>query len=134
MICIRPMAPLGEIARTSPKLSARITTRIQVAGIPKRWAASATNAAKRSVVVRTIGGLPVIGCAFATGPMMSSTNAVALESRGTRVRLASCLPQTGWQLCVTAVLARGCSKRPVCIAHLTRSAGRLTAVYRQERS
>ena len=38
MICIRPMAPLGEIARTSPKLSARITARIQVAGMPNRWA------------------------------------------------------------------------------------------------
>lgn len=47
MICIKPIAPFGDIACTSPKLSARITARIHVVGMPKRCEASATNAAKR---------------------------------------------------------------------------------------
>jgi hypothetical protein len=57
MICIRPMAPLGEIARISPQLSARATTPIQVAEIPNRCAALATKPAKRSAVAVTNGGL-----------------------------------------------------------------------------
>ncbi len=31
MICIKPIAPLGEMACTAPKLSARMTARIQAA-------------------------------------------------------------------------------------------------------
>ena len=33
MTCIRPIAPFGETARASPKLSTRITARIQLAGM-----------------------------------------------------------------------------------------------------
>ena len=45
MICIRPMAPLGDRARTSPKLSTCMTARIHDAGMPNRCDASATMAA-----------------------------------------------------------------------------------------
>ena len=86
MICIRPMAPLGETACTSPELSARITTYIQVAGIPNRWAASATNVAKRSPVASTIGGFPAIGCAFATGAMTSGMSAMTAQRSGRQGR------------------------------------------------
>jgi len=41
MICIRPIAPLGEMARASPALSAAMTACIHAAGTPKRRAASA---------------------------------------------------------------------------------------------
>src|SRR5882724_1010687 len=45
MICISPIAPLGDRACTSPALSTRITARIQDAGTPNRCDASAMNAA-----------------------------------------------------------------------------------------
>jgi hypothetical protein len=47
MICIKPIAPLGETACTAPKLSARMTPHIQAVGMPKRYEASSTNALKR---------------------------------------------------------------------------------------
>jgi len=46
MICISPIAPFGETARTSPALSIRITARIQFAGMLNRCEASATKAVK----------------------------------------------------------------------------------------
>jgi len=45
MICISPVAPLGEVERASPSLSARMTARIQAAGMSKRSAASAMKSA-----------------------------------------------------------------------------------------
>jgi opine dehydrogenase len=54
MICIRPMAPLGDRARTSPKLSTCTTTRIHDAGMPKRRKASAMTAAIGSAAVATL--------------------------------------------------------------------------------
>ena len=49
MICIRPIAPFRDCARTSPALSTRITDRIQCSGTAKRLDASVTNAAKGSI-------------------------------------------------------------------------------------
>jgi hypothetical protein len=46
MICISPIAPLGETARGSPPLSIRITARIQLPGILNLCEASATKAVK----------------------------------------------------------------------------------------
>jgi hypothetical protein len=40
-ICIKPIAPLRDTARTSPALSASMTAHIQAMGTPKRRAASA---------------------------------------------------------------------------------------------
>lgn len=40
MICINPIAPFGDLARTSPALSTVMTARIQCAGTPKRREAS----------------------------------------------------------------------------------------------
>jgi hypothetical protein len=51
MICIKPIAPLGETACAAPKLSARMTPRIQPVGTPKRCEASSTNALKRALNV-----------------------------------------------------------------------------------
>src|SRR5664279_5680194 len=48
MICISPIAPLGDRACTSPALSTRITARIQDAGTPNRCDASAMGAANGS--------------------------------------------------------------------------------------
>jgi hypothetical protein len=61
MICIRPIAPLGDRARTSPKLSTCITARIHDTGMLKRCDASATMAAIGSGVVATLC------CSVATG-------------------------------------------------------------------
>src|SRR5574338_462897 len=58
MICIRPIAPLGEIARTSPKLSACMTARIHAAGMPKRREASATTASNRVATATRVMGRP----------------------------------------------------------------------------
>ena len=63
MICIRPMAPFGEMARTSPKLSACITARIHAAGMPKRCEASATKAANRVRAAAITTGRAVAGSA-----------------------------------------------------------------------
>ena len=52
MTCISPIAPFGETARASPKLSTRITARIQLSGMWNRCAASVTKTAKG----RTVGG------------------------------------------------------------------------------
>src|SRR6266849_3813666 len=41
MICISPMAPFGDTAFTWPRLSTRITARIQLSGMPNRRDASA---------------------------------------------------------------------------------------------
>jgi hypothetical protein len=41
MICIKPIAPADDTARTSPALSTRMTARIHDAGMLKRRAASA---------------------------------------------------------------------------------------------
>jgi len=46
MTCINPIAPFGETARASPKLSTRITARIQLSGMLNRCAASVTKTAK----------------------------------------------------------------------------------------
>src|SRR5271166_589134 len=46
MTCINPIAPFCETARASPKLSTRITARIQLSGMLNRWAASVTKTAK----------------------------------------------------------------------------------------
>ena len=48
MICIRPIAPFGETARTFPPLSARMTARIHDAEMPNRCEASATYSQKGS--------------------------------------------------------------------------------------
>src|SRR5579885_1953887 len=70
MICMRPIAPFGEMARTSPKLSACMTARIQAAGMPKRREASTMNAA-RSVAPATCRA--AVGWADAGAPGMNST-------------------------------------------------------------
>src|ERR1700722_14220930 len=49
MICISPIAPLGDRARTSPTLSTCITARIHEVGTSKRRDASSMKAAKRSI-------------------------------------------------------------------------------------
>ena len=46
MTCINPIAPFCETARASPKLSTRITARIQLSGMLNRCAASVTKTAK----------------------------------------------------------------------------------------
>ena len=46
MICIRPRAPLGDMARSSPPLSTCMTARIQCAGIANRRDASAIKIAR----------------------------------------------------------------------------------------
>jgi len=48
MSCIKPIAPRGEIACSSPPLSTCITARIQGAGTAKRPDAESINLAKRS--------------------------------------------------------------------------------------
>jgi hypothetical protein len=48
MICIRPIAPLGDRAVLSPVLSTAMTARIQRSGMAKRVAASAMCAAHGS--------------------------------------------------------------------------------------
>src|ERR1700709_2677082 len=45
MICISPMAPLRDCVRIFPRLSTRITARIQYSGTAKRLDASVTNSA-----------------------------------------------------------------------------------------
>ena len=46
MTCINPIAPFCEMARGSPKLSTRITARIQLSGMLNRCAASVMKTAK----------------------------------------------------------------------------------------
>src|SRR5229473_8434914 len=48
MICISPIAPFGDTAFAWPRLSTRITARIQLSGMPNRCDASAISAAKGS--------------------------------------------------------------------------------------
>jgi hypothetical protein len=57
MICISPIAPFRDSARTSPALSTRITDRIQGSGTAKRLDASVIRAAKGST------GRPFARCA-----------------------------------------------------------------------
>ena len=63
MICIRPIAPLADRARTSPTLSTCITARIHDAGMPNRCEASATKAAKGSVAAALPSGFAATGSA-----------------------------------------------------------------------
>ena len=71
MICIRPIAPLGDTARTSPPLSTCITARIHDAGMPDRSAASVTDAAKGSEA--NCDGLVAMGSARTACPISKAT-------------------------------------------------------------
>src|SRR5882757_490416 len=77
MICIKPMAPLGDRASGSPRLSARMTARIQDGGIENRREASATKSLIRSAATATF--LEFDGCAFATLTSLTSTTAAELH-------------------------------------------------------
>src|SRR5260370_10197307 len=85
MICIEPMAPLGDNARTSWTLCARITARIQDAGIANRCDASATMPAIRSVVTTTPLGFVPIGSPCATLMPTSSTTVVELHRQSRQI-------------------------------------------------
>jgi hypothetical protein len=50
MICMRPIAPFDDLARTSPALSTLKTERIHCTGTPKRREASSMKSAKGSLV------------------------------------------------------------------------------------
>ncbi len=50
MICIRPMAPFGDLAHTSPALSTSMTARIPRTGTSKRREAFSTKSANGSLV------------------------------------------------------------------------------------
>src|SRR5579885_379353 len=73
MICISPIAPFGEIAWTSPKLSARITARIHAAGMPKRHEASATNVAREEAAGKRAKWCTDVDCASADAPGTAET-------------------------------------------------------------
>src|SRR5260370_36242184 len=60
MICIKPMAPAGEVALAAPRLSACMTARTHASGRPNRRAASAIYAAHLSIV-----GAPSCGATVA---------------------------------------------------------------------
>ena len=55
MICMRPIAPFGEVVRKFPALSALMTARINAAEMPKRCEASAECTAMESAGI--IAGL-----------------------------------------------------------------------------
>src|SRR5690348_5994508 len=91
MICIRPMAPLGERARGSPRLSTRMTARIQDGGIENRRAASATKSPMRSAATAT--PLESAGWASAALTSPSSTTAAELHKQSRQMtfnRLIQC--------------------------------------------
>src|SRR6266481_1229187 len=73
MICIKPMAPLGDTARGSPRLSTRMTARIQDGEIENRREASATKSPIRSAATATPVEFDDWACAALTPP--SSTTA-----------------------------------------------------------
>src|SRR3982074_1937592 len=77
MICIKPMAPLGDRARGSPRLSTRMTARIQDGGIENRREASATKCPIRSAATATPVEFDGWACAPLTPP--SSTTAAELH-------------------------------------------------------
>src|SRR5579872_2874068 len=74
MICMSPIAPLGETACASPALSARITARIHDAGTPKRREASAMKAAKGSVA-----GVPASGVVTGAGSALATPSASTMN-------------------------------------------------------
>src|ERR1044072_1423 len=83
MICIRPIAPLGDSARGSPRLSTRMTARIQDGGIENRREASATKSPIRSAATAIPSEFGSSACAALTSP--SSTTATELHRQSRRV-------------------------------------------------
>src|SRR4029453_7520747 len=83
MICIKPMAPLGDTARGSSRLSTRMTTRIQDGGIENRRDASATKSPMRSAATATPLEFEGWACAALTSP--SSTTAAALHRQSRKM-------------------------------------------------
>src|ERR1700730_6711690 len=93
MICIKPMAPLGDRARTSPRLSARMTARIQDDGTKNRRDASATKPANGSAVTATLSGFVTLGSAFATLTPTSSTTVAGPHRQSRQISLIRLLHQ-----------------------------------------
>src|SRR3546814_641795 len=75
MICINPIAPAWETARTSPALSARITAHIHACGMPNRRDASATWRVTGSTVCGAVVCAAVAsGQAIASGLAMTASH------------------------------------------------------------
>src|SRR5215207_5365911 len=83
MICIKPIAPLGDSARGSPRLSTRMTARIQDGGIENRREASATKSPIRSAATAT--PLAFDGWAYAALTSPSSKTAAELHRQSRQV-------------------------------------------------
>ena len=75
-----------EIARRSPWLSARMTARIQAAGMPKRGAASVTNALNGSLAVCT-RATAMRACAGVPRAMTEITPETISSATGAHARL-----------------------------------------------
>ena len=83
MICMSPMAHLGDSARGSPWLSTRMTARIQGGGIENRREASATKSPIRSAATAIPSEFGSSAYAALTSP--SSTTATELHRQSRRV-------------------------------------------------
>src|ERR1700730_326868 len=81
MICIKPMAPLDDRARGSPKLSTRITARIQDGGIENRRDASATKSPIRSAATARPLEFDGWACAALTPPSSATAAELHRQSR-----------------------------------------------------
>src|SRR5215207_2540308 len=91
MICIKPMAPLGDRARGLLRLSTRMTARIQDGEIENRREASATKSPIRSAATATPLAFGGWACAALTSP--SSTTAAELHRQSRQMtfnRLVHC--------------------------------------------
>lgn len=83
MICISPMAPFGDLARTSPALSTPMTVRIQRSGTPKRREACSTKSANGSPVAYLAGGFA--GCGSATAGTLLTVSAASNGTTASRL-------------------------------------------------
>lgn len=82
MICINPIAPFGDRARTSPALSTVITARIQCAGMAKRREASsmrfANDPARRALAGCTVDA--VSACAAFTSTIANENTITTVQA------------------------------------------------------
>jgi hypothetical protein len=82
MICINPIAPFGDLARTSPALSTVITARIQCTGTAKRREASSIRFAN-DPAGRALAGCPadaLSACAAFTGTIANDNTITTVQA------------------------------------------------------
>src|SRR5260370_37395533 len=123
MICIKPMAPAGEVALAAPRLSACMTARTHASGRPNRWAATAIYAAHLSIVGEPFWGATVAprpNDALQLSSPPSGTNNSALRPSAQAVKmvirsitdLSGSASEGSAQLWTTAVMLAAANAKP----------------------